>query len=39
MLKAIVLDIDGVVTNLDIFQYISWKSVFSQLGLNLTPKI
>ncbi|MDR1991516.1 MAG: HAD-IA family hydrolase [Mycoplasmataceae bacterium] len=36
MLKTIIFDIDGVITNLSFFHFITWKSIFSFHHINLT---
>lgn len=35
MLKAILFNLDGVITNLSTYNYLSWKSVFSHYDVNL----
>lgn len=36
MLKTIIFDIDGVITNLSFFHFLSWKSIFAFYDINLT---
>jgi beta-phosphoglucomutase len=36
MLKTIIFDIDGVITNLSFFHYLAWKSVFSFYNVEIT---
>lgn len=35
MLKAILFNLDGIITNLSTYNYLSWKSVFSHYDVNL----
>ncbi len=35
MLKAILFNLDGIITNLSTYHYLSWKSVFSHYDVNL----
>lgn len=37
-LKAVIYDLDGVITNTSNYQYEAWKWVADQLDYNLTPK-
>ena len=37
-LRAIIFDLDGVITNTSRFHYQAWKKLASEIGINLTYK-
>jgi len=38
VIKAVIFDLDGVVTSTDKFHYLAWKRLFDELGIKFTPE-